>query len=728
MIKAVNLRKFIFLFISVCSLVFFSAWISRDPEEGMYPLSEIHRIALKEAGLKIDPMEVYNPNGISLVDALVNVGGCTGSFISDKGLIITNHHCVFGALQAASSVEHDYIENGFIAKTNQEEIEAKGMVCRITESYEDVSDKILQAANAFNDPAEKVRAMNKKKKELVLQAESQDKSIKAEVSEMFEGKTYILFKYKTIKDVRIVYVPPRTIGEFGGETDNWVWPRHTGDFSFLRAYVAKDGSSAAFSKDNVPYKPKRFLKVNPNGVDENDFVFILGYPGRTFRNKPSQFLEYQEKYQLPYISSLYDFQIETMEKMGESNHELAIRFASRIKGLANTTKNYKGKMKGLRELSLVDKKKAEENELQAFINSDPKLKAEYGSVLSETDNVYQEMFKNAKRDLWLGQIYRASTLLRLSSLALDHASETKKPDSERSAQYMEKNLPEFNKGISVIYGTFSAEADKLFLKRMLEDASQLPDGSRIDAVDQIISGKDRAKAIDEFIEKAVSDNKLSSQDYFMTLLNKAPEELEKSDNPIIKFDLALRKQIKGNDDKVKTIEGKLDELSAKLIEVKRLWKKQSFIPDANSTLRLTFGHVKGYSPADAMYYSPVTTLKGVIEKSYRGNEFRIPEKLRELYNNKDFGNFYSEKIKDLPVAILYDTDTSGGNSGSPIMNAYGELIGVNYDRTYEATINDYAWNENYSRSIGVDIRYVLWVTQKIGGADFILNELGIKCM
>jgi hypothetical protein len=212
----------------------------------------------------------------------------------------------------------------------------------------------------------------------------------------------------------------------------------------------------------------------------------------------------------------------------------------------------------------------------------------------------------------------------------------------------------------------------------------------------------------------------------MGLLEKSYEELERLDNPIIKFDLALRKQLSENDHKIKTIEGKLDELSAKLIEVKRLWKKQSFVPDANSTLRLTYGHIKGYSPSDATYFSPITTLKGVIEKSFRGGEYTIPKKLRELYDRKDYGKFYSKKIDDLPVAILYDTDTSGGNSGSPIMNAYGELIGVNYDRTYEATINDYAWNENYSRSIGVDIRYVLWVTQKIGGADFILNELGIK--
>ncbi|MCU7511222.1 MAG: S46 family peptidase [Ignavibacteria bacterium] len=727
-------RKTFLLIIGIVSISFFAAKAvpekplpekgMPDLDEGMYPLSEIHNIALKQAGLRVDPLEVYNPNGISLVDALVNVGGCTGSFISGEGLIITNHHCVFGALQAASTLEHDYIENGFKASAKEEEIEAKGLSCRITDSYEDVSAKILKAADGITDPAEKSRAMEKKRIELVKEAESKDKTIRAEVSEMFEGQTYVLFRYRLIRDVRIVYVPPRSIGEFGGESDNWVWPRHTGDFSFVRAYVAKDGSPAPYSKDNVPFKPKKFLKVNPNGVNEEDFVFILGYPGRTFRHKPSEFLEFQEKYQLPYISELYDFQIAAMEKMGENNHELAIRFASRIKGLANVTKNYKGKLKGLRSLSLVDKKRREEKDLQAFIDNDPSLKAQYGSVLPETEKAYKSMFRTAKRDLWMGQIYRSSTLLRLADLAIDYAIDAKKPESERKQAYL--NMPELKKNISVIYGTFGLEADKVFLKRMLQDASEFPEGSRISSVDKIAREKGNAKAIDEYIEKAFNNNRLSDVEYFLKLLTKSYDELVSLNNPIITLALDLRKEASSYEDEKRALEGTLDELSARLIEVKRLWQKKSFIPDANSTLRLTYGHVRGYSPADAVYNSPFTTLQGVIEKSYLGGEYRIPEKLRELYENKDFGRFYSEKAKGLPVALLYDMDTTGGNSGSPIMNAYGELIGVNFDRTYEATINDYAWNEDYSRSIGVDIRYVLWVTQKIGGADFILSELGVN--
>ncbi|NMB82193.1 MAG: S46 family peptidase [Ignavibacteria bacterium] len=300
-------------------LSFLLGMIPASPEEGMYPLSEIDKVDLVKAGLKINPKEVYNPNGISLIDALVNVGGCTGSFISDKGLIITNHHCAYGSIARASTVEKNYLENGFHAQTMEEEIPALGNSCRILESYQDVSIQILDAVKNISDPALRAQTISRKYKEIADAATDEKESIVAEVSEMFAGKSYVLFKYRTIRDVRLVYAPPQSIGNFGGETDNWVWPRHTGDFSLLRAYVAPDGKAATYSKDNVPYKPKKFLKINPNGVEENDFVFILGYPGRTFRHRPSQYIKYQQDYLLPYISDLYDYAIKTLQDISKGN-------------------------------------------------------------------------------------------------------------------------------------------------------------------------------------------------------------------------------------------------------------------------------------------------------------------------------------------------------------------------------------------------------------------------
>lgn len=704
---------------AILLIFIFSAMVR--PEEGMYPLSEIHKIDLKEAGLLIDPLDVYNPNGVSLIDALVNVGGCTGAFVSDSGLIITNHHCSFGAVQAASSVENDYVTNGFLAKDRSQEIKARGMFCKITESYSDVSARILNSVKDIKDFAERRRKVESTIREIIAEAEKADKSLKYEVSEMFQGKTYILFRYKVYPDVRIVYVPPRSIGEFGGETDNWMWPRHTGDFSFLRAYMAPDGSPAEYSPENIPLTPKKHLKVNPEGVEEGDFVFILGYPGRTFRHKPSQFIEYQQKFQLPYISALYDFQIEIMENLGKNNPELALKYSARIKSLANVTKNYKGKMLGLTRMSLVENKLVEERELLRFINSDTELKNEYGNLFNEIDKVYEDAFRHAQRDLWFGQIYRASGLLRLADNLLDHSIEIRKADNERKSTYTEKNLGNFYKTIPQNVNGIDLKLEKIFLTKMINDAFSFNDDSRITAFVKLEQNE-----IDEYINELLEDTDLTDSDDYIKLLDKSYDDLLDEDDPLINLAHSLREQNKVVDDQTKKREGELDLLSAKLYEVKKMFQKKSFVPDANSTLRLTYGYVKGYAPADAVYYSPFTTLEGLIEKSYEGGDYVMSDNLIEFYKKKDFGKYYNDKIKGLPVALLYNMDTTGGNSGSPVLNAYGELIGVNFDRAYGATINDYAWSEDYSRSIGVDIRYVLWVTEKIGGAGFLLKEMGVS--
>ncbi|MGB5848659.1 MAG: S46 family peptidase, partial [Ignavibacteriaceae bacterium] len=380
------MKKLALIPLTILSLLLL-AMIPSVPDEGMFPLSEISNLDLNSAGLKISVDEVYNPNGVSLVDALVKIGGCTGSFVSPEGLIITNHHCSFGAVQKVSTTINNYLENGFLAETREEEIPAEGFTCRITISYKDVSAEILEAANQADDITERTKAIRKEIKKIVKKEEEKDSTIKAEVSEMFVGQSYVLFRYKTIKDVRLVYVPPLSIGDFGGESDNWIWPRHTGDFSFLRAYVAPNGSSADYSEENVPFTPKKYLEVNPNGVNEEDFVFLLGYPGRTFKHQPSQLLKFQMEYQLPYISKLYRWMIDLFEEKGEDDPEFALKISSRIKSLANVEKNYKGKMRGFKRLDLREKKKEEENRLQDYIEADLELKEKYGNVLMEIDEV-----------------------------------------------------------------------------------------------------------------------------------------------------------------------------------------------------------------------------------------------------------------------------------------------------------------------------------------------------
>jgi Peptidase S46 len=698
------------------------AFIPNKPDEGMFPLSDIKSINLNEKGLKISVDEVYNPNGVSLVDALVKIGGCTGSFVSNEGLIITNHHCVFGIVSNLSTVENNYLENGFLADTHEKELPAKGLTCRITDSYEDVSAEVLEAANTAEDISQRTTAISKKIKEIVEREEKKDSTIKAEVSEMFVGEQYVLFRYKTINDVRLVYVPPRTIGEFGGESDNWVWPRHNGDFSFVRAYVAPNGSSAKYSEENVPYQPKKFLQVNPNGVNEEDFVFILGYPGRTFKHQPSQFLMMQEKYQLPYIQDLYSWLINLYEERGKDDPEFALEIVGQIQGLANTEKNYRGKMQGLERLKLIQKKQEEEKELQAYINSDPQLKEKYGTVLSEIDEVYKDAFNSGRRSLVLMMLSRNVDYYRLAEIFIDYKKEMQKPESERKSLYKEDKKTDFYETITKLYNDFMIDLEPKIFDKIFSDASTFDECKDLEPFKSFSKEKNKQ----EFISDLYDDTFIKDSKEYFDLLEDKDETLEDIDDPYINLVKAAVEVGDAERTRSQVREGKLNILIAKLNDVKRQWLNKSFVPDANLTLRLTFGYVRGYSPRDATYYSPNTTLTGLIEKGKDYGDYKLNKKVKELYDKKDFGQFIHPKLNDVPVNFIYNMDTSGGNSGSPIMDAYGRLVGVNFDRSFEATVNDYTWSEDYSRSIGVDIRYVLWVAQKVGGADFLLKEMGIS--
>lgn len=693
----------------LCLILFSSA----RQDEGMFPLSELGSVNLRKAGLKISPKEIYNPEGTSLVNALVRVGGCTGSFVSDAGLIITNHHCAFGAVAAISTPEQDYLTNGFYAESAEEERQTS-ISAWITESYADVSDRVLEGANLQSDPGKRADWIKNNIQKIVSEEQALHPDMDIQISEMFIGRSYTLFRYVKLDDIRLVYAPPRSIGEFGGETDNWEWPRHNGDFAFFRAYVAPDGKPAAYSKDNIPFKPKRYLEINAKGVVENDFVFVMGYPGRTYRHQPVGFLGYQYQYQMPFIIDWFDFQIETMQNAGKNDAARRLQYASRIKSLANTSKNFKGKIQGIRRTGLYEARRNEETEILNYAQNSGYLKDGHVNAIKRIDELYTENNKRAEKSLVLSQIFSSSNAAKiLDYLASHYDAWQGLRSTEERMRYAEQTMKPELANLRKQIGAVDIVIEPVLMRKILEMGWELDGENRINTLKQRFKNSGE---IDTWVQNIFSSAPLSNTEQFFHHLDNRPWVLMERYTAQIEFFDKLRAEWgmlsasnrKNNDE--------IAALYPLHLEARMAYKKAAFIPDANSTLRLTYGYIRGYRPNDAVINEPFTTIRGLLQKVGAAHDYTLEDHLYKILAEADPNSI---------VCMLYNLDTTGGNSGSPVLDKNGRLIGVNFDRAYGATINDYAWNEEYSRSIGVDIRYVRFVLDKISNAQRVLGELGI---
>lgn len=715
-------RRFAGLQLVIATVILLPISTNLHSEEGMIPISALKELDLKSRGIELSAEELFNPQAISVVDGICRVNGCTGSFVSANGLIITNHHCAFDAIQKASTAEKDLLTQGFHAASLAEEIPSPGYTVRVTEDYVDISTQVLSAVNEKMTGIERAKAIEQRRKEIEIQAEKDHPGLRAEVAEMFTGKTYYLFLYTYLKDVRLVFAPPSSIGNFGGEVDNWEWPRHTGDFSFMRAYTAPDGSSATYSPNNIPYKPKRVIKVNPAGVLENDAVFILGYPGRTVRHKPASFLRYERDVRLPTIVDLYQWQIGVMDAAGARDREIAIKHATRSKSLANVEKRSRGQLIGLDRARIVETKLAEEAAMQKFIDERPTLSAKYGKLLGSLNDIYQEISQAAPLELNLLELRSACRAASFAWFVVDAAHERSKDDLKREAPYMERNWEQSLASLKVAHSDWHRPTDAIMLAGMLDRLKRIPQATKIEPLHAVLAGNDLLKVSEDM----TSTTRIGDWNFMETCLKSTPEQLRQLKDPIVNLMLDLYPTYLSIRESDKEREGRLSVLSADLLDVKQQFLANSFVPDANATLRFTSGRVKQYTPSDAIIKRPISTLKGIIEKTTGKDPFITPEPVLQKYAAGEFGPYRHPELQQVPVAILYDTDTTGGNSGSPVLNARGELIGVNFDRCFEATINDFAWNIEYSRSIGVDIRYVLWITGIVYEADNLISEMGVR--
>jgi hypothetical protein len=694
-------------------------------DEGMWMPHQMKDLNLRAMGLQMNPDDLYKKDGTGLMSAIVNLGGGTGEFVSAEGLVLTNHHVAYGAIQRASSKDKDYINNGFMAAARVDEIPAQGYQAGVLLGYEDVTAKV----NAYFKPGmterQRYDAYDKAQKELVGAGEKAGKDLRCTLAAMYSGNSYYLYTFKQIRDVRLVFAPPQDLGNFGGETDNWMWPRHTCDFSFLRAYVAPDGTAADYSPTNVPYKPKVWLKVSLDGFKEGDFTFVMGYPGRTYRNYALPELKADQENMTRRIKDIQDI-IRFYEDAGKADKEVEIRYAAQVKGLYNGLKNMQGKLEGFLKYDLVAKKAAQEKGLLDWINADPARAKKFGGAPAALEAFQAKQKTFAARTELLNGVLGGSTILSQAYNILRAVGELQKPDKDREQAFQERNLPRLKQGIQLAERGYVFATDKELLKWTLKRLKAAhPDEAKWPAsLKGLVAGgeTDVAARVDGMYANTV----LGDPAKRLELLGQKPVQLAAVGDPFLKLAAEMEKELKVLREEGKGMGREGADLKmayeAAIIEM----KMGTYPPDANGTIRFTYGPVMGYQPRDAVTYLPQTTVGGVVEKDTGIFPFKVPAKIKDLWKAKDFGPYMDARLKDVPACFLNTTNVTGGNSGSPTFNAKGEQIGIIFDMTYESVIGDYYIIPELQRSISVDVRYVLWVTDKFSGGTHIIKEMGLK--
>lgn len=694
-------------------------------DEGMWMPHQMKMLNLENQGLKMDPDDLYKEDGTGLMSAIVNLGGGTGSFVSNKGLILTNHHVAFGALQRASDPEHNYLQNGFLAKTYKEELPSPGSVCRVLLRYEDVTELIVKNLNDDMTPLERYRVLDLSKKKIVKEAESGGEDLYASIASAYSGNQYYLYIFKNIKDIRIVYAPPKDLGNFGSETDNWMWPRHTCDFTFFRAYVSPEGLGVDYSPDNVPYEPKVHLKIASHNLKDGDFTFIMGYPGRTYRNYSTPELMFDVELMENSIKERLEY-IDFFEKASKKSKAIEIKYASMLKGLYNGLKNYRGKLEGFQKADIVNLKRESDDKFKRWALQDKEHSSKYADIVERIDRFFKDEYISfywRNRNIsYLSSYYRGPAILSQAHLIVRISLESQKPDMERDFSYQERNMPRLKQRIKLAERRYDPEVDKAYTIYRLNKLTDQPQERIPRFLKPIIK---ETGDISTWVNEAFAKTKLTDPEFRLSLIKKSPGELRALNDPIINLAFEIEKEVSELREQKKSIDQMRSDLS-------KIYKKgllemnnQRLAADANSSIRFTYGLVKGYSPRDAVYYEPFTTVKGVIDKDTGEFPFNVPDKIKTLHKNKDFGTYIAPELEDVPACFLNTTNVTGGNSGSPTLDAYGDVAGLVFDMTYESVIGDYYIIPEYQRVISVDIRYVLFITDKFSNAAHIIEELGI---
>jgi hypothetical protein len=694
-------------------------------DEGMWLPLMIKRLNhqdMQKMGLQLTAEEIYSVNNSSLKDAIVSLGGfCTGEIISADGLMLTNHHCGFDAIRTHSKVGQDYLTDGFWAMSREQELPNEGLTASFVVRMEDVTERVL--ADVTADMNEETRGAKVAEVSKAIEAEAKEGNhYRCQVRSFFEGNEYYLFVYEVFTDVRLVGAPPSSIGKFGGDTDNWMWPRHTGDFTLFRVYSGPDGKPAPYSADNIPMKAKHHLPISIQGVKQDDFAMIFGFPGSTERYMTSYGIQQALDLKNPTVVDIRDLKLKLLKEDMDASDAIRIKYASKYAQTANYWKYFIGQSRGLKRLKVYDKKKALENEFEKWVAADASRKAKYGEALNMIKAGYAAEEATAVGNTYLMEAGIQSADVILFAFRFDrlYQAYSNAPDENAKAALRSRldNLANTH------FEEYSESTDKKLFSQMLAKYYNDVDATQHPAFFNTVRSKFKGDW-NKFTEKAYSTSIFTDRARYDAFLNKPNQKKLESDLLAIASGDIMGMYFGAGAANAEADEKKTKGYRLFIAGLREMQPDKSFAPDANSTLRFTYGTVGAYKPGDAMHYNYYTTAEGILEKEDPSNdEFIVPDKLAELIRNKDFGQ-YADANGELPVCFISNNDITGGNSGSPVINGKGHLIGCAFDGNWEAMSGDIAFETELQRTISVDARYILFIIDKYAGAKHLIDEMTI---
>ena len=691
-------------------------------KEGMFTPEQLPQIAgdLKNTGLEISPETLSDLTGFPM-GAIVSLGGCSASFVSGQGLAVTNHHCARGSVQYNSTPDNNYLENGFLAKELADELPAApGTRMFVTVDFADVTSRVTGTLSEDIQGRQRYDAIEQNRKAIIAECEAEP-GYRCSVPAFFQGLEYKLIKQMEIRDVRIAYAPAESTGKYGGEIDNWMWPRHTGDFSFYRAYVGPDGKPADYSEDNVPYQPAQILQVSAAGLDDGEFVMAAGYPGSTNRYARLSLVSYTFDWLYPTYLDLVGQWVDTIKGASEEGSDARIKYDALLASLNNFLKNTQGQLEGAKRVGLVSRRAEREEALTSWLTSQDKNALV--DNITQLDSVMEERIRNNKQNFWYKNLSRAQ-LLSVAKQLYRNSIESEKPDAEREPGLrLEESLTRVDR-------RFDAAVDKAVWKKMISLYMAQPEDARVKAFDNAMGLKAAADKgnLDEVLDTFYRETTLKDTEMRVNWLKAGRSEFERSKDPFIRLAVALYDTEMQIEDATKALQGQSAALQPLYMQAIIDWQKSKgslAYPDANSTLRVTYGNVLGGSPKDGLIYEPFTRLEGILEKDTGESPFNAPAKLLSLIEEKQYGPYKLDSINSVPVNFLTDLDSTGGNSGSATLNANAELVGLLFDGTFESVNSDWDFDPRTTRTIHVDARYMLWVMEYVDGATNLIDEMTI---